>query len=90
MPINLRGRSLLTLDDYSPSDIRFLLRLAAELKAAKLAGTERQWLTGRNIALIFEKDRPAPGPASKWPPMTRAPTSPISDQPGARSATRNR
>lgn len=56
MPINLRGRSLLTLDDYSPSDIRFLLRLAAELKAAKLAGTERQRLTGRNIALIFEKD----------------------------------
>lgn len=56
MPINLRGRSLLTLDDYSPSDIRFLLRLAGELKAAKLSGTERQRLTGRNIALIFEKD----------------------------------
>lgn len=56
MPINLRGRSLLTLDDYSPSDIRFLLRLAGELKAAKLAGTEQQRLTGRNIALIFEKD----------------------------------
>ncbi len=56
MPINLRGRSLLTLDDYSPSDIRFLLKLASELKAAKLAGTERQRLAGRNIALIFEKD----------------------------------
>lgn len=56
MPINLRGRSLLTLDDYSPGDIRFLIRLAAELKAAKQAGTERQKLAGRNIALIFEKD----------------------------------
>jgi|TARA_R110000868_G_scaffold50429_15_gene161197 ornithine carbamoyltransferase len=56
MPINLRGRSLLTLDDYSPDDIRFLIRLAAELKAAKQAGTERQTLAGRNIALIFEKD----------------------------------
>jgi len=56
MPINLRGRSLLTLDDYSPNDIRLLIRLAAELKAAKQAGTERQRLTGRNIALIFEKD----------------------------------
>ncbi len=56
MPINLRGRSLLTLDDYSPGDIRFLIRLAAELKAAKQAGTERQTLAGRNIALIFEKD----------------------------------
>lgn len=56
MPINLRGRSLLTLDDYSPGDIRFLIRLAAELKAAKQAGTERPKLAGRNIALIFEKD----------------------------------
>ena len=56
MPINLRGRSLLTLDDYSPAEIRYLLRLAAELKAAKLAGTERPRLAGRNIALIFEKD----------------------------------
>lgn len=56
MPINLRGRSLLTLDDYSPADIRYLIHLAAELKAAKQAGTERQQLAGRNIALIFEKD----------------------------------
>ena len=56
MPINLRGRSLLTLDDYTPDDIRYLIRLAAELKAAKQAGTERQQLAGRNIALIFEKD----------------------------------
>ena len=56
MPTNLRGRSLLTLDDYSPGDIRFLLKLASELKASKLTGTERQRLAGRNIALIFEKD----------------------------------
>jgi ornithine carbamoyltransferase len=56
MPINLRGRSLLTLDDYSPAEIRFLLRLAGELKAAKLAGTEQPRLLRRNIALIFEKD----------------------------------
>lgn len=56
MPINLRGRSLLTLDDYSPADIRYLIHLAAELKAAKQAGTEQQQLAGRNIALIFEKD----------------------------------
>ena len=56
MPINLRGRSLLTLDDFSPADIRFLLQLAAELKAAKYAGTEQPRLSRRNIALIFEKD----------------------------------
>lgn len=56
MPINLKGRSLLSLDDVSASEIRFLLRLAAELKSAKLSGSEQQRLKGRNIALIFEKD----------------------------------
>jgi ornithine carbamoyltransferase len=56
MPINLKGRSLLSLDDVSASEIRFLLRLAADLKSAKLAGSEQQRLKGRNIALIFEKD----------------------------------
>ncbi len=56
MPINLSGRSLLTIDDLSPQEIRHLLRLAADLKAAKLSGTERQLLARRNIALIFEKD----------------------------------
>ena len=56
MPVNLKGRSALSLDDFSPEEIRYLLRLAAELKSAKLAGTERQRLLRRNIALIFEKD----------------------------------
>jgi ornithine carbamoyltransferase len=56
MPINLRGRSVLTLDDFTPAEIRFLIKLAAELKAAKLAGTEQPLLARHNIALIFEKD----------------------------------
>jgi ornithine carbamoyltransferase len=56
MPINLRGRSLLSLDDLSPDEIRFLLRLATELKAAKYGGYEQPRLKGKNIALIFEKD----------------------------------
>ena len=56
MPINLRGRSVLTLNDFSPAEIRFVLRLAAELKAAKEAGSEQPRLLRRNIALIFEKD----------------------------------
>jgi ornithine carbamoyltransferase len=56
MPISLKGRSLLSVDDIAASEIRFLLRLAAELKSAKLAGSERQRLKGRNIALIFEKE----------------------------------
>ncbi|NDW07109.1 ornithine carbamoyltransferase [Jiella pacifica] len=56
MSTNLHGRSLLTLDDLSPAEIRHLLRLAAELKAAKTSGTEQLRLYRKNIALIFEKD----------------------------------
>jgi ornithine carbamoyltransferase len=56
MPITLRGRSILTLDDLSAAEIRHLLRLAAELKSAKSAGTEAERLKGKNVALIFEKD----------------------------------
>ena len=56
MPVNLHGRNVLTMDDFSGAEIRYLLRLAAELKAAKQAGTEVQRLVRKNIALIFEKD----------------------------------
>jgi len=56
MPINFRGRSVLSLEPFTPDEIRHLLRLSAELKAAKLAGTEAQHLLRKNIALIFEKD----------------------------------
>jgi ornithine carbamoyltransferase len=56
MPVNLKGRSVLTMDAFSPAEIRFLLKLAAELKAAKYAGTEQRRLERKNIALIFEKD----------------------------------
>ena len=52
----LRDRHLLTLEDYSADEIRYLIDLSAELKAAKRAGTEEQKLVGREIALIFEKD----------------------------------
>lgn len=53
---NLRNRSFLTLMDYSPKEIEFLLDLSAELKRAKYAGTEQQRLKGKNIVLLFEKD----------------------------------
>jgi ornithine carbamoyltransferase len=46
----------LTLTDYSADEIRYLIDLSIELKAAKLAGTEEQKLIGKEIALIFEKD----------------------------------
>jgi ornithine carbamoyltransferase len=55
MAFNLRNRSLLTLQDFTPEDIRYLLDLAADLKRAKTAGTETPRLQGKNIALIFEK-----------------------------------
>ncbi|MDQ2823101.1 MAG: ornithine carbamoyltransferase [Pseudomonadota bacterium] len=55
MSYNLHNRSLLTLMDYAPRDISFLLDLASDLKRAKYAGTEQPRLQGKNIALIFEK-----------------------------------
>jgi ornithine carbamoyltransferase len=55
MTVNLRNRNFLKLLDFTPGEIRYLLDLARELKAAKQAGTEQQRLRGRNIALIFEK-----------------------------------
>jgi ornithine carbamoyltransferase len=53
---DLHGRHFLTLADYSPEEITYLLDLAAELKEAKRDGREEQWLAGKTIALIFEKD----------------------------------
>jgi ornithine carbamoyltransferase len=53
---DLRGRHFLTLADYSPEEITYLLDLAAELKAAKKEGREEQRLVGKEIALVFEKD----------------------------------
>ena len=55
MAFNLRNRNFLKLLDFTPEEIRFFLKLAADLKAAKYAGTEQPRLTGKNIALIFEK-----------------------------------
>src|SRR3954449_11592784 len=52
----LQGRHFLTMTDYSADEIRYLIELAAELKAAKRDGREEQQLVGREIALIFEKD----------------------------------
>ncbi len=55
MAFNLKNRHFLKLFDFTPGEIRFLLDLSFSLKAAKYAGTERQMLKGKNIALIFEK-----------------------------------
>lgn len=55
MPVNLRGRNFLKELDFTTDELKYLLRLSAELKAAKRAGYEQPRLTGKNIALIFEK-----------------------------------
>jgi ornithine carbamoyltransferase len=54
--IDLHGKSLLRLADFSSEEITYLVDLAAELKAAKREGREEQKLVGKEIALIFEKD----------------------------------
>jgi ornithine carbamoyltransferase len=55
MAVNLKGRSFLTLMDYTPEEIRYLLDLARELKAEKKAGRSGNRLKGKNIVLLFEK-----------------------------------
>ncbi len=53
--MNLQGRDFLTLLDYTPEEIGYLLDLAADLKAKKKAGIPHDVLHGKNVALIFEK-----------------------------------
>ena len=53
--MNLKGRDFLTLLDYTPEEIAYLVELAAELKAKKKAGVLHDVLRGKNVALIFEK-----------------------------------
>ncbi len=53
--MNLKGRSFLTLKDFTPDEISYLLDLAADLKAKKKEGITGNSLKGKNIALIFEK-----------------------------------
>lgn len=53
--MNLQGRDFLTLLDYTPEEIGYLLDLAADLKAKKKAGISHDVLHGKNVALIFEK-----------------------------------
>ena len=53
--MNLKGRNFLTLKDFTPEEIMYLLDLSAELKAKKKAGELHEYYKGKNIALIFEK-----------------------------------
>ena len=55
MPMSLSGRSFLKLLDFTPDEIRYLVRLAKQFKDLKLAGTPHRYLEGKNIVLLFEK-----------------------------------
>ena len=55
MTVNLKGRSLLTLKDYSKKEIFYLIDSALELKEHKAHGTLKEKLEGKNIVLLFEK-----------------------------------
>lgn len=55
MPISLSGRNYLKLLDFTPEEIRYLISLAKQFKALKLAGTPHRYLEGKNIVLLFEK-----------------------------------
>ena len=55
MPLNLKGRHLLTLKDYSPQEIGYLIDLSARLKQLKYANVFPKSMKDKNIALIFEK-----------------------------------
>ena len=55
MAFNLRNRSFVKELDFTPEELKFLLKLSVDLKAAKYGGYEQPKLKGKNIALIFEK-----------------------------------
>ena len=55
MAVNLKGRSFLTLQDFTPAEIRYLLDLGHDLKAKRRAGICDPALKGKHIVLLFEK-----------------------------------
>lgn len=55
MSVNLKGRNFLTLKDFTPDEIRYMLDLAQDLKAKKRLGIRNKSLDGKNIVLIFDK-----------------------------------
>ncbi|MDO5734542.1 MAG: ornithine carbamoyltransferase [Eubacteriales bacterium] len=55
MAVNLKGRNFLSLKDFTPEEIHYLLDLAKDLKAKKRAGIKGDLLAGKNIVLLFEK-----------------------------------
>ena len=55
MAVNLKGRSFLTLMDFTPEEIRYMLDLAHDLKTKKRSGIQGEMLKGKNIVLLCDK-----------------------------------
>ena len=55
MGLNIRGRSFLTLLDFTPEEINYMIDLAAEFKHMKNNGVEHKWLSDKQVVLLFEK-----------------------------------
>ncbi|MGV8145437.1 MAG: ornithine carbamoyltransferase [Alkaliphilus sp.] len=55
MPVNLKGRSFITLKDFTTEEIGYMLNLSKDLKAKKRTGSKEKVLEGKNIVLLFEK-----------------------------------
>lgn len=72
MPVNLKGRSFLTLMDFTQEEIRYLLDLSHDLKSKKRAGILGKTLRGKNVVLLFEKTSTAPAVPLRPPSTTRA------------------
>ena len=68
--MDLKGRDFLTLKDYTPEEILYLIDLAAELKDKKKKGIVEQPLIGKNVALIFEKTSTRTRCSFEWQHMT--------------------
>lgn len=55
MPVNLKGKNFITLKDFTPEEINYMLNLSMDLKAKKRAGIQGNLLQGKNVVLLFEK-----------------------------------
>ena len=55
MGVNIAGRSFLKLLDFTPDEIRYLLKLSKNFKDMKRAGVPHRYLEGKNVVLIFQK-----------------------------------
>ena len=69
--MNLTGRDFLTLKDFTPEEILYLIDLSAKLKDMKKKGIVEQPLRGKNVALIFEKTSTRPTLTRRVPRLAR-------------------